>query len=108
MKNNEITLKVKLPLKEDVKHSKGILLSFFTAFEEFTEGRRKLSYLHHFYRERLNKKERRLFLFLLRGLSEECKQGQEAPLEKLTENFKEKNDIPEYFITSFSNFGKLK
>jgi hypothetical protein len=53
-------------MKDDQVH--GLLLSFLSAATEVTEGRRKISYLSHFYRERLNRFEKKKLLFLLETL----------------------------------------
>lgn len=60
-----LVIKIKVPSGLKPRAAAGLLLSLITAVEEVAKGERKASYIRHFWRERLNKGERRMLLMIL-------------------------------------------
>lgn len=85
--------------EEDLR---GIMLSFFTAVGEVSKGTRKVSFLSHFYRERLSKFERNE---LLRTLNEFINQlSEKGKARNLKESSSLPEEIPKEFQKVFSSF----
>jgi len=85
----------------------GLLLSYLSAATEVTEGKRKVSYLTHFYKERLNKFERKkLSLILDHLISQLAKEGnKESHLHASTDS--QELQLPEAFAKFFQFFQRI-
>lgn len=104
MKNDKINLTLPIPRTEQITHVSGMLLSFLSAYEEFTEGRRKLAYLNFFYRERLNKRDKRLFSYLLRELIKQLETNLEPSGQQLNEALSQDEEMNDCFVDIFQKF----
>lgn len=76
-------LNLRIPRLSGMKDEQvnGLLLSFLSAVTEVTEGKRRASYLSHFYRERLNRFEKKKLLLLLETLISQLSKEQRGDHE---------------------------
>lgn len=100
---------LKVPNVSGMKESEisEILLSFLSAVTEVAEGRRRVTYLSHFFRERLNKFEKKKLIFILEHFQSQLskKVTKKVQVSSSTENLELK--LPEDFqkyLQFFQNF----
>jgi hypothetical protein len=96
---------LKVPSISGMKQSdiRGLLLSFLTTVTEVTEGQRKVSYLSHFYRERLNRFEKKkLILILNHFISQLSEENGKTQIRSSVDSQEER--IPKHFSDFFQFF----
>lgn len=100
---SQINLKLVYPRDVNPQQFNGLLLSFFDAVSSVTEGTRKATYFNHFYRERLNKKEKRVLSAVLGQLLKQLSKMNEATL--VEEKFP--SELPKEFDRIINHFSLL-
>ena len=101
---NQIQLRVLIPPREKKDKFVGLFLSFLSAVSEVTDGTRKATFLNQFYRERLDKNEKRLLSATLGQLLIQLNKMNES--ERLNESSSIEDDfkIPQEILKLFHNF----
>jgi predicted membrane metal-binding protein len=93
-------------MKEDQVN--GLLLSFLSSVTEVTIGRKQTSYLSHFYRERLNKFEKKRLILLLETLKSQLSEGkgENSEIRSSVHPDLEVSKVFSDFFQLFKNLGK--
>lgn len=100
---NQINLRILVPHGTKEDHFVGLFLSFLDAVSEVTEGTKKASFLTQFYKERLNKLERRLLSGALGQLLKQLsKMNEKEQLDESSQFHEDK--IPKVIIDLFHSF----
>lgn len=99
---NQIQLRILIPQDSKKESFIGLFLSFLSAVSEVTEGTRKATFLNQFYRERLDKKDKRLLSGTLGQLLKQLEKLNES--DSLNESILETEVIPQEFMKLFHRF----
>lgn len=99
----QIQLRILIPTNEKKDSVVGMFLSFLSAVAEVTEGSRKSTYLNQFYRERLDRKEKRVLSAILGQLLQQLNKMNETT--SITETLNHSLDeIPQTFLRLLKDF----
>lgn len=99
----QIQLRFLIPANEKREPVIGMFLSFLSAVAEVTEGSRKSTYLNQFYRERLDKKEKRVLSAILGQLLQQLnKMNESSPVSESIDSLEEK--LPQSFLRLLKDF----
>lgn len=101
--NTQIQFRIIIPNKERKDHFVGILLSFLSAVSEVTDGTRKATFLNQFYRERLDKNDKRLLSATLGQLLTQLSKMNEGLLNESDQSLIV-DKIPRPFLDVLHNF----
>jgi len=92
-------LNLKVPTVTGMKPEQvnGLLLSYLTAVAEVTEGHRKASFLSHFYKERLNRFERKKLILVLNHLISQLAEQGSKKVHLLSSVDPQESKLPDEF-----------
>lgn len=102
-----ITFKIKVPHDMNESQFKGMFLSFITAVEDVALKRRKATYIQHFFRERLDRREKRTLRSSLGQIINQLQEKKSKILNKETANLSG-TKIPKEFLSILETFQSVK
>ena len=100
--SKQIQLRVVFPPSLKQEEFVGLFLSFLSAVSEVSDGTRKSTYLNQFYRERLNKNEKRVISSSLGQLLKQLGKMNES--FQINESSKDSEKLPPVFLELFKRF----
>lgn len=106
---SKINLRIDVPKGMSEDQVRGIMVSLISVVAEVGAKKRKSSYVHHFFQERLDRGERRniqIFLSLLQTQFQKRKIHFDSNM--ITAEFHKENEIPEKFTRIFNSFQIFK